>query len=421
MVILLLNILVRNIVKRYADLDRWGRVGDRVLIYGRRKVGKSFFIRNFTEWDNYFFIKRDGGVIDVKNMREISYDMLKDIVLREKDSITVIDEFHRLGDDFLDFLHAFSSEIGKIRLITSTLWLSRKLLSEDSPLLGIFEEFRMGLIDERDIMRYTFKRFSGIDIVNAAVYLREPWLIPLFKSGEDTVRNIARILIEEKNTIERLIGEVFREEERELRKTYFAILSAVGMGKKKSTEISSVLFSKKIIPKDDPSIIQSYLKVLISVGILKKVKILNKKYDFLIHSSPLLDLYFYLDGKYGFSELDIPRKEVEKILEEKLPSHVEDFFRDLFSKIYGLKTGKIVEKEYDIDIALHTFKKIKVVGEVKWKKRIKRSETRKINEVLSRYSCEKFLVVPDKRGIEGELDREIEVYDIKRLKDLSKE
>jgi len=418
--ILLTNILVRNIVERKADIDRWKRVNDKILVYGRRKVGKSFFIKNFTQWDEFFFVKRDGGILDTRNFREISYDTLKDLILRNRDAIIVIDEFHRLGGDFLDFLHAYSDSLGKIRLITSTLWLSRKILAEDSPLLGIFKEFKMGLIDERDILRYTFKHLKDVEAVNAAVYLREPWLIPIFNSYESTINNMARVLVEHKNTIERLIREVFREEERELKKTYFAILSAIGMGKMKSSEISSILYSKKVIPKDDPSIIQSYIKTLISIGILKKITVINKKYDLLTHSSPILDLYFYLDGKYGFSEVDIPLQEVKAVMKERIPFHIEDFFRELLSKIHGLKVGKIIEKAYDVDIVLYSFKKVKMIGEVKWKRKIGVHETRRINEIMSKYDCEKFLITQDKKGILGDLDKDINVLDTSDLRKLIK-
>jgi len=391
---------------------------DKVPIYGRRKVGKSFFIKNFTEWDNYFFVKRDGGITDVINMREVSRDVFKEILLRERDKIHVVDEFHRLGDEFLDFLHAYSDILGRIRLITSTLWLSRKILSEGSPLLGIFQEFKLGLIDERDILRYTFKFFSGLDVINAAVYLREPWIIPIYNGNMDVSENISRILSEEKNTIERLMGEIFREEERELRRTYFSILSAVGSGKWKSTEISTELFSRGIIPKDDPSVIQSYLKTLINIGILKKVNILNKKYDLIIHSSPILDLYFYLDGHYGFSEIEIPLEETRKIVEGRMPIHVEDFFRELFSKIFGLKAGKIVERDHEIDIVLHTFKKTKFIGEVKWRKNIGIREIQRLNEIYSRYDYEKFLIIPGSKTVRGKISRDIEIYDINKLREL---
>ncbi len=401
------NILIRN-----TDIKRWKKVGRRVLVYGRRKTGKTFFIKNFTKWDEFFFVKRQGGIVDVKNLREISYEYLKDILLKEKGKRIVIDEFHRLPEEFLDIFHAFGEELNLV-LITSTLWLSRKILGESSPLLGIFEEFKLGLIDERDAILHLKSKLKGKALIDTCVYIREPWLIPILKGS--IYEEIPRILVEEKNTIERLVGEIFREEERELKASYCAILSAIAEGKQKSTEISSYMYARKLLQKDDPSLVQNYLKTLVNIGLIEKISVLNKKFDLYTHASPLLDLYFYLDSKYGFSEIDIPEGEIRRIFMEKLPIHVEHFFRNLFSKIYGLKSGKIIEKAYDVDIVLFSFKKIKAVGEVKWKKFVSLSEIRKMEEILSKFSCkDKFLIVPEKKVLEKE-PRDIKVIDVDEI------
>jgi len=404
-----------EIIERKEDMKRWEKIGKRVLVYGRRKVGKSFFVRNFTKWDEYFFVKRDGGILDTKNWKEISYEYLKDLLLREKKRI-VIDEFQRLPEEFLDFLHANAENL-ELTLITSTLWLSLKILGKGSPLLGIFEEFKMGLVDERDALRFTFQKERGKEIVEKAVYLREPWLVELMKG--ETRKEIARILKEEKNTIERLIGEIFREEERFLKEIYIAILTAIACGKNKSTEISSFLFSRKLIPKDDASTIQSYLKILQQIGLIKRIEAINKKFYFYSLSSPLLDLYFYLEGKYGFSETEIPLEEIERVVNEKISFHVEDFFRELFSKIFGLKVGKIIEKDYDVDVVLYSFKRIEAVGEVKWRDFVSRKEVEEIEERLRKFE-KKFLIVPEKKNLE-KIPEGIEVIDVEKLKELVKE
>ena len=133
-------------------------------------------------------------------------------------------------------------------------------MGESSPILGLFKEFRMNIIDERAAIMFLKDKLRGREIIDFAVYIREPWIIPMIKGS--VYDEIPRILVEEKNTIERLIGEVFREEERELRKTYAAILNTIACGKVKSTEISSFLYSRKLIEKNDSSIIQSYLQPL---------------------------------------------------------------------------------------------------------------------------------------------------------------
>ena len=384
----------------------------RVLVYGRRKVGKSFFVKRFTKWDAYFHVKRSGGILELDSLREIDYSYLKDYILKEKDKRIVVDEFHRLPEDFLDFLQAYAHDLNLV-LITSTLWLSRKILGEDSPILGLFEEFRMNIVDERDAIMFLKDRVKGKELIDTAVYIREPWIIPLLK--ESVYKDIPRILVEQKNTVERLIGEIFREEERELKKTYLAIMEAVANGKKKSTEISSFLYSRRILEKDDASLIQSYLTTLCNIGVLERVNVVNKKYWYYQHVSPIIDLYFYLDSKYGFSEIDIPVEEVEKVFLMKLPLHVEQFFRNLLSKLFGLRKGMAVEKEYDVDTVLQSFRKVSLVAEVKWKKSVSRQEVRRLEERFQKYrGARKILIVPEENVLEIEPE-EIEVWDCDRV------
>jgi AAA+ ATPase superfamily predicted ATPase len=37
-----------------------------ILIYGRRKVGKTFLIRNFLDYDVFFRVNRDGSILAEK-------------------------------------------------------------------------------------------------------------------------------------------------------------------------------------------------------------------------------------------------------------------------------------------------------------------------------------------------------------------
>ncbi|MGC9079996.1 MAG: hypothetical protein ACP5G1_04630 [Nanopusillaceae archaeon] len=404
-----------DIVIRYHDIERWKKVGKRVLVYGRRKTGNSFFIKNFTNYDEYFFVKRDRGIIDIKNNREISYDYLKDLILREKDKRIVIDEFHRLPEDFLDFLHAYGENLNLI-LISSTLWFSKKLLSKSSPILGIFEEFKIDLINEIDILKNLMNE-EGKEFIEKGIYLREPWIIPLVK--DNIVDSLVKILKEQKYTISNLIGEIFLEEDKIFKETYYTILTAIASDKAKSSEISSFLFNRKIIEKDDPSIIQSYLKTLEEIGLIEKIKILNKNYYQYKIISPLLDLYFYLIGKYGYTEIDINDEEIKRVINEKISYHVEDFFRKLLSQIYGLKYGKITEKDFEVDIVLYSFNDIKVVGEVKWKNNIDKDEIKRIENNLNKFNCRKILIVPDKNNLEY-IPENIEIIDTNKIKEIIK-
>ena len=142
--------IIMIIIKRERDLLRWKDKGW-ILVYGRRKTGKSFFVKNWVRYDEYFFVQRNGSIFD-QNMQKITMDSLMYYLKKELGrKKIVIDEFHRLHDEFLDFLHMMGGK-GDLVLVTSTHWLSRKLLGRSSPLLGLVYEFPMGLADERDVL-----------------------------------------------------------------------------------------------------------------------------------------------------------------------------------------------------------------------------------------------------------------------------
>ena len=122
----------------------------------------------------------------------------------------------------------------------------------------------------------------------------------------------------------------------------------------------------------------------------------------------MIDLYYYLDGKYNFSEKDLKKE----IINEKIPLHVEDFFRGLFSKIFSKNLFIISKPDLEIDIALGDFKKLEIVAEVKWKNLVRNKEIKKVERNLNKFKdCKKILVVLDKKVLEKKPEG-IEVWDI---------
>src|SRR3989338_11546656 len=128
-------------VKRINETNKWS------LIYGRRKTGKTFLVNNFIKNNEYFFVKTNKNIL-TKNGNSITYETFIEILQRSlnNNETIVVDEFHRLVADFFDFLH-FIKKKGKLILISSTLFLSKKLISEKSALLGLFAEIPLNLIN----------------------------------------------------------------------------------------------------------------------------------------------------------------------------------------------------------------------------------------------------------------------------------
>lgn len=398
---------------RSTELERWKNRGKWVFVYGRRKTGKSFFVRNFTHWDKYFFIGRSGEIFDDNN--KISYDVFLNETFSSlrNDKTVVIDEIQRLPEEFYDRLHNEGIK-GNLVAVSSTLWVAKTLIGKKSPLLGLFSEFRIGIIDERDILNEISKAVKNPkDLIEFSAYLREPWLIPLW---ENTRNFLLPMAANTKITIPALVGEIFSEEDKELSVVYEGILKAVADGKRNSGEITNYLYSLKIIHAQNPSLVHPYLSNLHNLGLLEKIKVFGKNKYFYYHSSPVADLYYYMAEKYGFSERDMPESQISRILNEKIPHHVEQFFRNLLSKALGLNIEIISEKDYEIDIVLTDFKKIKLVGEVKWKKKIAKNEIEHIEKILGKFPCKRVLIVPDKKAAE-KAPHGVEVWDIKTLLD----
>jgi len=396
---------------RFKDLESWKNIGKWVLVYGRRKTGKSYFAKNNVKWDKYYFVGRSGDIF--VDDEKISYEtFIREVVQSlENEKTIVIDEIQRLPEEFFDRLHNIGVK-GRLIAITSTIWLTKELLGKRSPMLGLFSEFRMDIIDERDILLNLHDRIKDPkELIEYAVFLREPWLIPLW---EETESFFDALPFNVKITVPALIGEIFTEEERQYSRIYDAILKAIANGKRISTEIASYLYSLRLIPAEDPSLVHPFLKILQNIGLIEKIKIYEKNKYYYRISSPIVDYYYYLDAKYGISEREIQFLQAKKVLEIKMPHYVEQFIMNLLSKIFGLWPEKIIEKEYEVDIALVDLKKLKAVVEVKWRKNITNEVLKEVEKKLEKYNCRKIFIVPNKEELSVSSGK-LEIWDVKKI------
>lgn len=393
-------------LKRIAEAKKW------TLIYGRRKTGKTFLVERFVKYDEYFFVKRDRSILAGKDDKSISYETFTELLKRalSEDKVIVVDEFHRLGDDFFDFLHYIKKE-GRVILLSSTLSLSKKLLSNRSPLLGFFTEVPVGIIHLGDCLK-ALARFNldKKQLLELSILFREPIAIEYFDEHEDARKTFARILRGSTKTIPSLVGEVFVEEERTISAIYEGIIRSIASGKTISSEISSNLFSKRLTKKDDPSIIQQYLNNLQEFGVIRKITVFGKNRFVYKIGSPLARLFYYADEKYNISERDIDEKEAERIIDELMPRIVEDNIREFLSYKFGLIETVIEAADYDVDGCLLKFSKPEVVLEVKWKTKVRSEDILQAEKNLSTISAKKrILFVPDKKGLSSKV---VEIQDV---------
>ena len=207
-------IVTRNHAKRLNDLSNY------TLIYGRRKVGKTFLVKNFIDHDLYFIVKRGGGIIfeddSISNIDsfELFLERLRSELKDEK--TVVIDEFQRLPEEFLDHIQSFHPQ-GRLILAGSSFHVMKDILSPNSPILGLVSEFKLSLISPDNVFKELATHIDPNKAFELSPYLRDPWTIQYFNEEKTSLEDI---LFFSKQTIPSLTGEIFLEEERTLSEVY---------------------------------------------------------------------------------------------------------------------------------------------------------------------------------------------------------
>jgi len=376
--------------------------GSWLLVYGRRKTGKTFLLRNLCKIKNYFLVKKDLSVFS--GGKEITLnDMSKKVKeLLESGKTVVIDEFQRLEESFLEEFNLLHPK-GKLILSGSSMRVVRKFFDPKSPLLGFFTPLRIDFIDVRDIIKGLKNKLKPQRLIEIATFLREPWVIPLF-GGEDAIDFVYKTVTTSKFIISSLVGEVFSEEERELGKKYDAVLKLVASGVWNTKELASIMYSRRLIP--DPSVthILQYIKNLEEMGLIESIKIFNSKRNFYRLSSPIMNIYYYLDSRYNISDRDIGVEEVKPTIEKLINLEIQNFIADFFAEKAGGRKEYYISPEKEFDFIITKRNKPEIVGEVKWKNANKK-DTGKFMKKAEHLPCKKLVIF--KRGTaEGSINAE---------------
>jgi len=337
-------IIPRSEAEILKSVDGW------ILVYGRRKTGKTFLIRNFIEFDSYYFVTRSIEVFSYnKELEKISYEVFMDRMRREirEEKTIVVDEFQRLPQEFLDFLHfAKSFAKAKLILVGSSFNFTNRILSSGSPILGIVYPVKLGLIKPRDVLAALSKYYEPNEALLLSSILRDPVIVEDLQPGESINEFLRRVIPKIRVTVRSLIGEIFDEEGRELSQRYEAILRAVAAGCKRPSEVASHISGILRTPLKSQDV-KKYLRNLVEMGILRRIKILGRDAHFYFMESPIIDMYYYLDLKTGFSEVNVPVDVLVSHIERKLPLYYEMFIVDLLADAYGCEVVKSFHPEVD--------------------------------------------------------------------------
>jgi len=359
------EIIYRDESDEIKKLNGW------ILIYGRRKVGKTFLIKNFLDYDVFFRVNRDGSILAEKFAISIINNMddfsraVSELLLADKK--VVIDEFQRLPESVIERISTLHPK-GKVIFSGSSMRVIKKLFGSKSPLLGLAMQYKLGLIRPVNILRELSKKMDAMQAIELAPYLADAWTIPFFSTESDSERAIYDLLKYSKFTVPSLVGEIFTEEEREFTKVYEAILRLIGAGELDYKNIASILAGRKVIERADSSLIIPYIKNMEGMGLVDSLPIFSSKKKMYRLSSPIMEAFFYLADRYGFEDRDVSFEETRPTIEKLRNFAVQNFIGDLFASAYHGKKEYYVTPSKEMDFIITVRNKAILIGEVKWGK-----------------------------------------------------
>ena len=344
-----------------------------LIVYGRRKTGKTFLLRNLCKFDIYFLVKKDLSVF-VEGEQITLEDMSKKVkeYLASGKSV-VIDEFQRLDESLLEGFTVMHPK-GKLVLSGSSMRIIKKIFEPNSALLGFFTPMKVTFISPVDMLKGLKRKTTASQAIEIATFAREPWLIPLY-NGENITDFVYKIVTRSRFIISSLIGEIFSEEERELGRKYEAILRLIGSGVWNTNDIASLLYSRGIIPDASVTNIIQYLRNLEEMELVESIKIHKSKKNFYRLSSPIMNVYYYLDSRYNISSREISLDEIKPTLEKLINLEIQNFIADFFAQTENGRKEYYISSEKEFDFIITKRNRLEIIGEVKWKK----AESKDIN------------------------------------------
>jgi AAA+ ATPase superfamily predicted ATPase len=361
------------------------------LLYGRRKVGKTFLVRHFLTYDLYVLVKRGGGALfeNAPLKRTDNYDQVIEIITNalDKNSTVVVDEFQRLPDDFLDTMQMHHPK-GTLLLLGSSFHVAKELTSRHSPLLGLLAEVPLSLISPQDIFTALSTTLPPEHALMLSPYLRDPWALQYLQ--KHPVQTLSRILEYSKNAIPALLGEIFLDEDRYLSEVYESILRSIAGGKNTLHEVSDQLFSRKLIKGNNPSLVRPYVKNMEDMDLIHRIPLFDRPGYYYMVKSKLMELYYYLDEKYGM-ERQQPDL-VQEVIQERLPFHVQFFLGELLADYHQGTFRYFMSKDYDIDIIITKRNRPVFIGEVKWSKHVSHADISRFLRNTERFTCPKAIL-----------------------------
>ncbi len=398
--------MIRHFINREEELEilekEWKKENAFVIVYGRRRIGKTRLIEEFLkDKEGIFYTAEDvSKAVQINEFKNIVAEYLNDTFLKEqkieewrylfsylervleknKKFYIWIDEFSYIVKNSLEitsilqnFIDRFLRKSKIFFIISGSLFgiMNEKVLSYSSPLYG--RRTRDILLTSLDF--YSSQRFVNYRFDDKIKLYLTIGGVPEYLLIANQYKNYEEFI---KYEFFRKNGYFFRETyfllSREFKeiKTYFSILAAISLGNTTSTTIANFvgIKTREIYP---------YLENLITYGFVNKIEALSGKKSIYTIKDVFFDFWFNFVYKYRNSiEIDnfFPKEEelnkyFGKRFEIFVMENILNFFPDL--TIVKRDWGKIpkTKETYEIDVlALNEKTKQILFAECKWQSRV---------------------------------------------------
>ena len=349
----------KEIEQLTAELSTWKR-RTAVLIYGKRRVGKSTLIKEASKMFNGVVVNHmcvtstfEGNmeliyrsVSEALGLPNIQFDSLSGMTdylgTLDKKILLIIDEYPYLKqtkkknevDSYMQAVIDKLPENVKLILCGSYITIMKELLDEGNPLFGRFSLIQhIRDFDYLDAAKFYPELPVRDKVAFYAVFGGSPYVLENLDARLTLKENIKRLLLPETGLIRSHIENIMLKE---IQKTFDArILEVLGNGKKRYTEI------RDVIANSETGLLDKQLKILLDMETIQKTDPINRRNDkkkqFYEIVDNLMRFYFtFIFGKAGtiarIGEEQFYSRNISAVLEQFVSRRLEGIALQYFHR-----------------------------------------------------------------------------------------
>ncbi len=343
-----------------AELSNWKKK-TAILIYGKRRVGKSTLIKEAAKSFDGVVINHlcvtstfEGNleliyksISDGLSLPYIKFDslfaMMDYLKMLNKKILLIIDEYPYLKqtkkknevDSYMQAVIDRLPENVKLILCGSYITIMKELFAEDNPLFGRFTLIQhIHDFDYYEASQFYTNLSVREKIAFYGVFGGSPYVLENLEPDKTLKENITALLLPETGLIRSHIENIML---REIQKSFDArILEALGNGKKKYTEI------RDKIGGDETGLLDKQLKILLDMETIQKTEPINRRNDkkkqFYEITDNLMRFYFsFIFGVAGtiarIGEEQFYNRNIENFLEQFISRRLEGLTLQYFHRM----------------------------------------------------------------------------------------